>query len=362
MTAAALNQDPARDGRPVAIWLLAVAALVALMVVVGGLTRLTGSGLSITEWKPVTGVLPPLSAEIWQQEFDKYRQIPQYQRLNKGMSLEAFKTIYWWEWGHRFLGRVVGAAFLLPFMWFLASGRLRGRLAWTCAGLFVLGGLQGVLGWYMVASGLTERVSVSQYRLAAHLGLAFAIFAALVWVALGILRGATARALAAPADRRWIAWTGALALLVYGQILLGAFVAGLDAGLVYNTWPLMDGRFVPDGLYAVPWAAFEDHRTVQFNHRMLAYGIAVMTVVFCWRTVARPAPDGLRTAAMWFAAAVCLQILFGIWTLLAAVPVWMGGVHQLGAVGVLAVAMVQLHSAVYAYAPRHHPAALTQGA
>jgi cytochrome c oxidase assembly protein subunit 15 len=141
--------------RPVAIWLLSVAALVALMVVVGGLTRLTESGLSITEWKPVTGAIPPLSAEVWEEEFDKYRQIPQYQLVNKGMSLDEFKTIYWWEWGHRFLGRLIGLAFFVPFVWFLATGRLRGQLAWTCAGLFILGGLQGALGWYMVASGLT---------------------------------------------------------------------------------------------------------------------------------------------------------------------------------------------------------------
>lgn len=328
--------------RPVAIWLLGVAALVALMVVVGGLTRLTESGLSITEWKPVTGSIPPLSAEMWQEEFDKYRQIPQYQLVNKGMSLDEFKTIYWWEWGHRFLGRLIGLAFFVPFVWFLATGRLRGRLAWICAGLFVLGGLQGFMGWYMVASGLTERVSVSQYRLAAHLGLAFLIFAALVWVALDILRGT-----AEQIQRRWVAWTGGLALLVYVQIVLGAFVAGLDAGMIYNTWPLMDGAFVPDGIYTVPAAAFEQHLTVQFNHRMVAYLIAILTVVFCWRVVASGADRLQRRAAMWFATAISVQILIGIWTLVAVVPIWLGGLHQFGAVIVLGVAMVQLHIAVH---------------
>ncbi|MEQ8745602.1 COX15/CtaA family protein [Pyruvatibacter sp.] len=330
------------DQRPIAIWLLAVAALVTIMVVVGGLTRLTESGLSITEWKPVTGAIPPLSADVWQQEFDKYRQIPQYQLVNKGMSLDEFKVIYWWEWAHRFLGRLIGLAFFVPFVWFLATGRLRGRLAWTCAGLFVLGGLQGFMGWYMVASGLTERVSVSQYRLAAHLGLAFIIFAALLWVALGILRQA-----AGAGERRWILWTGGLAALVYVQIVLGAFVAGLDAGMIYNTWPLMDGAFIPDRVYGVPLAAFEDHMTVQFNHRMVAYLIAIATVVFCWRVVAGGAPRDLRKAAMWFATAVVAQILFGIWTLLAVVPIWMGGVHQFGAVVVLGAAIYLLHIAVH---------------
>jgi cytochrome c oxidase assembly protein subunit 15 len=328
----------------VAIWLLSVAALVALMVVVGGLTRLTESGLSITEWKPVTGAIPPLSAEMWDEEFEKYRQIPQYQLVNKGMSLDEFKTIYWWEWGHRFLGRLIGLAFFVPFVWFLVTGRLRGRLAWTCAGLFVLGGMQGALGWYMVASGLTERVSVSQYRLAAHLGLAFAIFGALLWVALGILRGRTR---ADDGTRRWLVWTFALMGLVYLQIILGAFVAGLDAGMIYNTWPLMDGAFVPDGVYAGELAAFEEHMTVQFNHRMLAYLICVLTVVYCWRVVAGAAPQLQRRAAMWFATGVLLQVLIGIWTLLAVVPVWLGGVHQFGAVVLLGLAVVHAHVAVH---------------
>jgi len=343
-----LTSDPAqmrgdaaqKSAKPVAIWLLAVAGLVALMVVVGGLTRLTESGLSITEWKPVTGALPPLSQEMWLSEFEKYQQIPQYELVNKGMSLGEFKTIYWWEWSHRFLGRFIGLAFFVPFVWFLATGRLRGRLAWTCGGLFVLGGLQGALGWYMVASGLTERVSVSQYRLAAHLGLAFLIYAALIWVAFGILRTA-----AGEGARRWIIWTGALASLVYLQIVLGAFVAGLDAGLIYNSWPLMDGAFIPGGIYPSAMAAFEQHLTVQFNHRMVAYLIAVLTVIFCWRVVAAGAERSLRKAAMWFATAVLAQIVFGIATLVSVVPIWMGGIHQFCAVVVLGAAIYMLHVA-----------------
>lgn len=335
-----LRADAAPDDlRPVAVWLLAVAALVAIMVVVGGLTRLTESGLSITEWKPVTGAVPPLSEADWQEEFDKYRQIPQYQLINKGMSLGEFKTIYWWEWAHRFLGRLIGVAFFVPFVWFLVTGRLRGTLAWKCAGLFVLGGLQGALGWYMVASGLVDRVSVSQYRLAAHLGLAFAIFGALIWVALDILRGNRA------GDRQWLGWAAAILGLVYLQIVLGAFVAGLDAGFIYNTWPLMEGAFIPDRLYATGAAAFEDIKTIQFNHRMAAYMLAAVTVAWCWRVVAAQAAPLQRRAAMWFATAVLLQILLGIWTLVAVVPIWLGGLHQFGALVVLAFAVFQMHVA-----------------
>lgn len=336
--------ETARNHRQIALWLLCVAGLVALIVIVGGLTRLTESGLSITEWKPVTGAVPPLSEEIWQEEFEKYQQIPQYQLVNKGMSLAEFKTIFWWEWGHRFLGRFIGLAFFVPFVWFLATGRLRGRLMWTCAGLFVLGGLQGVLGWYMVASGLTERVSVSQYRLAAHLGLAFLILGALVWVAAGLLRGTYEQA---RQGGKWVAWTLALMVLVYLQIVLGAFVAGLDAGKIYNTWPLLEGAFIPDGIYDVTAAAFEDLKTVQFNHRMVAYVIALATVVYCWRVVADEAAPLQRRSAMWFATAVLLQIIIGIWTLIAVVPLWLGGVHQFGAVIVLVLAVLQLHIAAY---------------
>ncbi len=226
--------------RQVRIWLYVVAAMIVAMVVVGGATRLTESGLSITEWKPVTGVLPPLSEAQWQAEFDKYKTIPQYEILNKGMGLESFKTIFWWEWAHRLLGRVIGFVFLLPFLYFAMRGLIRGALLGKCLVLFLLGGMQGAIGWWMVASGLTERTSVSQYRLAVHLTMACIILAAVVYVGRSLT---AARLQALPPALR----AGAFALvgLVVLQIFAGGVVAGLDAGMSFNTCPLMDGALIP---------------------------------------------------------------------------------------------------------------------
>ena len=257
--------------RAVRLWLWAMAALVFAMVVVGGATRLTESGLSITEWQPVAGALPPLSAADWQAEFEKYKTIPQYQQLNRGMSLEAFKVIYWWEWTHRLLGRVIGIVFLLPFLWFLWRGAIAPPLRMRLAGIFVLGAIQGAVGWWMVASGLADRVEVSQYRLAFHLTLASMIFAALIFAAESL----SPRPMV-PVPKRINAGARALVGLVLVQIYLGALVAGLRAGLLYNTWPLIDGRFVPsphDLLFNAPWwrNIFENPLTVQFDHRMVAF-------------------------------------------------------------------------------------------
>jgi cytochrome c oxidase assembly protein subunit 15 len=264
-------------------WLVFMAVLVFAMVIVGGATRLTDSGLSITEWQPILGAIPPLNEADWQEALEKYRQIPEYQLINKGMSLADFKFIYWWEWGHRFLGRFIGIAFFVPLMFFWLTGRLERSQLPRLLGLFVLGGLQGALGWYMVMSGLVERTDVSQYRLSAHLTLATVIFAALVWTAMGY--GNT---------RRPAAWTvplgsGAFAvvLLVIAQTALGGFVAGLDAGMAYNTWPLMDGKIIPDGLMVMDPAwrnLFENALTVQFQHRMAAY---LITGVVIWQGSAR---------------------------------------------------------------------------
>ena len=217
-------------------WLLAVAGLVFAMVIVGGATRLTDSGLSITEWKPILGALPPLNQADWLEAFEKYKQIPEYQVINRGMELGEFKFIFWWEWSHRFLGRFIGLAFFVPMLAFWLTGRLESRLRAPLAGLFILGGLQGLMGWYMVMSGLAERVDVSQYRLAAHLTLAAFIFAGLIWVTLDISQRRTGRVKFGPL---------ALIVLIVLQIFAGALVAGLDAGLTYNTWPLMDGDFIP---------------------------------------------------------------------------------------------------------------------
>jgi len=337
------TQRQVRARRPIAYWLLGVAALVFAMVVVGGATRLTESGLSITEWKLVTGTLPPLSEEAWLEEFGKYKQIPQYELVNKGMSLAEFKYIYWWEWGHRLLGRFIGFAYALPFFFFLLTKRVEKPLVWRLWGLLALGGLQGAMGWFMVMSGLTERVSVSQYRLTAHLGLAFLIFGASLWVALDLLRGTLGQK---------IAWSGTakragvLAGLVFSQVLLGGFVAGLRAGLSYNTWPLMDGRIVPRGLFDLsPWWInfFENHILVQFNHRMMAYAVFVFALYHLF-TLKREA-RAVKMSGHILMAAILTQAVLGIWTLLAVVPVSLGVIHQGGAVLVLGAALVHLHLA-----------------
>ncbi|PKQ06328.1 MAG: heme A synthase [Alphaproteobacteria bacterium HGW-Alphaproteobacteria-11] len=325
------------DHRAIAIWLAAVAALVFIMVVVGGLTRLTESGLSITEWKPVTGALPPMSEEHWQAEFDLYRQIPQYQLINKGMSLSEFKTIYWWEWSHRFLGRLIGLAFFVPFVWFLIRGRIERALLPRLIGLFVLGGMQGVLGWWMVMSGLVERTEVSQYRLAAHLGLATLIYMALVWTVLDLKRGKATRALDGIAKAAL-----ALAVFVFLQTILGAFVAGLRAGAVYNTWPLMDGAWLPDGLMRMSplWHNFfENHLTVQFQHRIAAY-LLLLAALWHWFAARKTAA---ANGAGLLLLAIVMQALLGIWTVLWAVPIPLGAAHQAGALIVLTVALWHAH-------------------
>ncbi|MGE0232626.1 MAG: COX15/CtaA family protein, partial [Flavobacteriaceae bacterium] len=287
------------------------------------------------EWKPVTGILPPLSDSDWADAFAKYRQIPQYVQINRGMSLTEFRSIFWWEWAHRFLGRMIGFVFLLPFLFFLATGRISRELAPRLAFIFVLGGLQGALGWFMVASGLVDRVDVSQYRLAAHLSLAVFIFAAIIWVAEG-LRAPQGR-VPAPA-LKWSAW--ALAVLISLQIVVGGFVAGLDAGLAYPTWPLMDGRFIPEGLLFIqPWWRnfFESVLTVQFMHRMVGYAV-VLAALF---HAARSLFVGRSRRALYIGAFAFAQMALGIWTLLSGVDLHIALTHQAGAI--LLVALVTSH-------------------
>lgn len=330
-----------RPSTPVKVWLFAVAALVIAMVSVGGATRLTGSGLSITEWKPIMGALPPLSAADWHEAFEKYKQIPQYHQINKGMSLEAFKAIFWWEWGHRFLARLVGVAFLVPFLALLALGYIRRGLVPRMIGLFALGGLQGAIGWYMVASGLSERVSVSQYRLALHLGLAFVILGALIWTALSLDDEGTAR----PSPLARGGWVILCMSLL--QVELGALVAGMKAGLAYNTWPLMDGQWVPNGLFiAKPWYAnlFENAMTVQFNHRLIAYVLALAAAWHVSAVLRTSVSHAARSSATMLAIAVVLQIALGIWTLLAQVPLGLGLAHQFGAAILFSIAVWHLHA------------------
>jgi cytochrome c oxidase assembly protein subunit 15 len=310
---------------PVRIWLYAIAALVLLMVVVGGATRLTGSGLSITSWKPIAGIVPPLSDADWQAEFRAYQQIPQFQVLNAWMNIEDFKSIFWWEWAHRFLGRFIGFAFAIPFLVFLVQKRFTWDLAMPLAGLFALGGFQGVLGWWMVSSGLSELTSVSQYRLAAHLGAASLLFTALIWVARRLRPVRNAAAAGA-------AWPIALLLaLLVLQIVAGAFVAGLDAGMGYNTWPLMDGALVPSGLDAMTplWRnLFENALTVQFIHRTIAYVIVAYVIYLLWRQSRAGGFAGLHGWLPLIALLIVLQAALGIATLLASVPISLALAHQ----------------------------------
>jgi cytochrome c oxidase assembly protein subunit 15 len=327
--------DPARQQAYVRLWLYAVAFLIFCMVIVGGATRLTESGLSITEWQPLLGAIPPLSEAAWQQAFAKYKLIPQDSQLNSTMTLAEFKVIYWWEWSHRLLGRLIGLAFLLPFLAFAGWGWI-GRRDWPrFIGLFILGGLQGALGWYMVASGLVDRVSVSQYRLSAHLTLATVIFAAMLWVAYGF--GGERAGLGSGKARSALY----LVLLVVLQVALGGLVAGLDAGMGYNTWPLMDGKLVPDGLLVMEPAwrnLFENAMTVQFDHRMLAYLIVALVAGHAYIAQSR--------AALLLFAAVLAQVALGIFTLLHQVPLGLALMHQGGALLVLAAALWNLHALI----------------
>ncbi|BAU46822.1 heme A synthase [Sulfurifustis variabilis] len=333
--------QPARPG-PVAVWLLVCCALIFAMVVLGGVTRLTRSGLSIVEWNPVMGAIPPLTEHQWEAEFEKYRQTPEYLKVNYGMSLAAFKQIYWVEFAHRLLGRAIGFVFLVPFLYFLVRKRIGRELAPKLVTLFVLGGLQGALGWYMVASGLVDDPHVSAYRLTAHLGLAVVIYGYMFWVALGLMYP---EGRPTPPGVRRFAW--AVTGLVFVTILAGGFVAGTRAGFLFNTWPLMNGRLVPEGLYALhPWWLnwFENVATVQFNHRWLAYAVVLATVAL-WIAVARAAPAArARTAAHLLLAAVLLQFGLGIATLLTIVPVSLGAAHQGGALLVLTAALFLNHA------------------
>jgi heme a synthase len=325
------------NNRAVSRWLALVAILVFVLVVVGGLTRLTDSGLSITEWKPIHGVIPPLSEAEWQEEFAKYKQIPEYQQINKGMSLEAFKVIFWWEWAHRALARLIGVVFALPLAFFWLTGRLEGHLKPKLLGLLALGGLQGALGWWMVASGLTERTDVSQYRLAAHLTLASLIFAATIYVMRG-LAPHTERA--AAGSTRFMA--GLIVLLVLVQIYLGGLVAGLDAGLAYNTWPRMDGAWIPgDLLVAEPWWRnfFENAKTVQFVHRAGAYLLLAIALLHIFQAYASDSGTTHARRTILLFLLVFGQAAIGIMTLLSAVHLHAAITHQGLALIVLAFAV-----------------------
>jgi len=349
----------ARHTRALRIWLAALAALIGAMILVGGATRLTDSGLSITEWKPIVGVVPPLSESDWNEAFASYKTIPEYTELKRGMSLDEFKTIYWWEWTHRFLGRLIGFAFLIPFAAFWLGDYIPRALFPKLLGLFVLGGLQGALGWYMVRSGLTLRTDVSQYRLAAHFGVALAILGYTLWLLFGLGEARGVRV--AAQDRSAGLVAGFVLALIFVQMLAGALVAGTDAGMGYNTWPLIDGAFVPPGLgEASPWYLnlFENPLTVQFQHRMLGYAVVLAALgQLAWLALKR-APQPLIGSAFTLALFALLQGVLGVWTLLLSVPIALGLAHQAGAIAVFATALYHFWLARHAHgAPETHVAA-----
>jgi len=331
-----------RANRQIAIWLLVCCALVYAMVVLGGVTRLTGSGLSMVEWDPIFGVVPPLNDEEWNTVFELYKQSPEYLKINIGMDVDGFKNIYWFEFAHRILGRAIGLVFFLPFLAFLLMGRIRKPLLPKLIAMFVLGGLQGLLGWYMVKSGLVDNPHVSQYRLTAHLALAVVIYAYMFWVALDLLPGRPA-ARATRGLRRGAAMLGGL---VFITVLSGGFVAGLKAGHAYNTFPLMDGRWIPEAIFMQEPAwrnFFENIATVQFNHRVLAL-LVFGGVVLLWVAAQRhPLERAARIGLHWLLAAVILQLGLGISTLLLHMPTALAATHQAGALLLFTVALFVNH-------------------
>ena len=344
MTSLAHSVAPHRAPRPerqIGLWLLVCATMVFAMAVLGAITRLSESGLSIMEWAPVSGILPPLSETEWQRLFALYKQIPEYRQDHADMTLAGFKTIFWWEYLHRLWGRLIGLVFAVPFVWFWATGRLGRRRALVLLGLFALGAAQGGLGWYMVASGFADRTDVSQYRLVAHLALALAIYGGLLWLALETL---TPRARTVPSS---LSVALGLFLALTGlTILSGGFVAGLNAGFIYNTFPLMGDQLVPPdyGIHE-PWLAnlFENPSAAQFNHRVLATTTLLAAIgLWIWARTFGPRTGRLVCPVALMAG---LQLGLGIAALLMSVPVWLGAVHQAGALVLFGLALRALHQA-----------------
>jgi cytochrome c oxidase assembly protein subunit 15 len=314
------------------VWLAILFVMVMAMIIVGGLTRLTDSGLSITEWKPVTGAIPPMNAADWQSEFDKYREIPEYQLQNKGMSLSEFKVIYWWEWGHRFLGRMVGLVWAVGFFWFLARKQIPRGWTGRLVGLGALGGLQGAIGWWMVSSGLSgEMLDVASYRLATHLGLAFVILGLIAWYFLSLGRRDVDLMQARRAgDKRLFGMSTGMMHFAFLQILLGALVAGIDAGRTYTDWPLMAGGFFPPDMFSLsPWWRnfFEEPGLVQLMHRLSGYGLFIYGLAL-WRVSRGNGNVATKRSFDWMAVLLFGQLVLGIGTVLYAAPVGLAIAHQ----------------------------------
>lgn len=352
-TTGMIDARPRGARRAIRAWLAVLFVLVLAMIVVGGATRLTGSGLSITEWKPVTGAIPPMNAADWQSEFDLYRQIPQYQELNRGMSLSEFQYIYWWEWGHRLLGRVVGLVWALGFVFFWATSRI--PTGWTprLLSLGALGGLQGAIGWWMVSSGLNEgMLRVASYRLATHLGIAFLILGLITWYVLQLSRSEAElmRARRAGEAKLFRMSTG-LMHLTFVQILLGALVAGIDAGRTYTGWPTMGGEWIPAAIWdgTLGWRNFfENPALVQFIHRMTGYLLAIFAVVVWLRARRSPHPV-TRGAFTVMIVVMAAQIGLGIMNVIHASPLHLALTHQFFAVVLFAMILRARHHARYPF-------------
>lgn len=347
---------PASERGPIRIWLAILFALLVVMIVVGGLTRLTDSGLSITEWRPVAGAMPPSGDAAWTAEFDKYKASPQYTALNHGMTIEEFKRIYWWEWGHRQLGRTIGAVWALGFLWFAARRRIPPGWAPRFLGLGVLGGLQGAIGWWMVASGLEPgMIAVASWRLAIHLGLAFAILGLIAWYVLRLGRP-EGELLQARRQRNeaLMAWGAVLVAVAFVQVLLGALVAGIDAGRAYTDWPLMGGEVFPSGALALEPAwrnLLENPALVQFVHRTAGYLLFVLGLLAFLRS-RRSALGHVRGAFAAMMAMLALQLALGVVTVLHGAPPPLAIVHQLGAVALFVLIVRARFAALYPLSER----------
>lgn len=331
----------------IAGWLIVCAVVIFGMIILGGVTRLTNSGLSMVEWKPLMGIIPPLTEQAWLETFNKYKQFPEYQKINMGMTLDAFKGIFLYEYLHRVLGRLIGVLYFFPFLFFVLKGRIRVGLMPKLVVLFFMGGLQGLLGWYMVKSGLVNDPRVSQYRLASHLGLAVLIYSYMLWIILDLVlaRNAKAGANALP----YATFSLVLVALVFLMILSGGLVAGTDAGFAYSTWPLMGVSFIPEGLYAgtPAWLdAFEDITTIQFNHRMFAYLLVVLISTFVILVYRSGASGRVKIGSGLLMVALFTQVALGISTLLLHVPVSLGAAHQGGAVVLLSAMLYVSHTLI----------------
>ncbi|MBF0584472.1 MAG: COX15/CtaA family protein [Magnetococcales bacterium] len=344
------SPEPPADMRSIARWLFVCCALILLMVIIGGLTRLTGSGLSMVEWAPVMGWIPPMNTADWQEQFTLYQQSPEFIKMNWSMTLEGFKAIFWLEYIHRLIGRLTGLVFLLPFLYFLLRRRIDRPLAWQFALMFILGGLQGGMGWYMVKSGLVDNPHVSPYRLTAHLGIAVLLYAYMFWVALGLHSGQ--RTIHPPTSRNGFRRAAtAMTSLIFLTILSGGFVAGLDAGMAFNTFPLMNDVWIPEGILQMePWYLniFENLITVQWDHRLLATLVFLAVVSFWWAARRQPLARAVGPASHLLLGMVFLQLALGISTLLWMVPTPLASAHQTGAVVLLTIALFITHRLYHA--------------